>query len=49
MQDKDLYQQILGLKSPWTVSDVQLDHDQSEIRIRVEHARGDNVLIIALI
>ena len=40
MQDKDLYQQILGLKSPWTVSDVQLDHDQSEIRINVDHARG---------
>ncbi|WP_436717197.1 ISL3 family transposase [Roseiconus lacunae] len=40
MQDKDLYQQILGLKSPWTVSDVQLDHEQSEIRVQVDHARG---------
>ncbi|EMI57107.1 transposase IS204/IS1001/IS1096/IS1165 family protein [Rhodopirellula sallentina SM41] len=28
------------MKSPWTVSDVQLDHDQSEIRIKVDHARG---------
>ena len=40
MQDKELYQQILGLLSPWTVSDVQLDHDSQEIRVRVEHPRG---------
>ena len=40
MQDKELYQQILGLSSPWTVSDVQLDHDSQEIRVRVEHPRG---------
>ena len=40
MQDKELYQQILGLSSPWTVSDVQLDHDSQEIRVGVEHARG---------
>jgi len=40
VQDKELYQQILGLSSPWTVSDVQLDHDSQEIRVRVEHPRG---------
>lgn len=40
MQDKELYQQILGVSSPWTVSDVQLDHDAQEIRVRVEHPRG---------
>lgn len=40
MQDKELYQQILGLSSPWTVSDVQLDHDAQEIRVRAEHPRG---------
>lgn len=40
MQDKELYQQILGLSSPWTVSDVQLDHDAQEIRVHVEHPRG---------
>ena len=32
MQDKDLYQQILALSSPWTVSDVQLDQKAQEIR-----------------
>lgn len=40
MQDKELYQQILGLSSPWTVADVQLDHEAEEIRVRVEHPRG---------
>lgn len=40
MQDKELYQQILGLLSPWSVSDVQLDHQAQEIRVRVEHPRG---------
>ena len=31
MQDKELYQQILGLNSPWSVSDVELDHEASEM------------------
>ncbi len=39
MQDKELYQQILGLSSPWTVVDVHLDHEAQEIRAQVEHAR----------
>lgn len=40
MQDKELYQQILGLRSPWSVSDVELDHAASEIRVKVDHPRG---------
>lgn len=40
MQDKELYQQILGLESPWSVSRVELDIDQGEVRIHVEHPRG---------
>jgi hypothetical protein len=40
MRDKDLYQQILGLTSSWTVSEVQLDMPSQEIRVRVEHPRG---------
>lgn len=40
MQDKELYQQIIGLQSPWKVSDVELDHDAGEIRVHVEHPRG---------
>lgn len=27
MQDKELYEQILGLESPWSVREVDLDHE----------------------
>ena len=40
MQDKELYQQILGLSSPWAVSDVQLDQQAQEVRVYVEHPGG---------
>ena len=40
MQDKELYQQILGLSSPWQVTSVELDKASLEIRVRVEHPRG---------
>jgi transposase len=40
MQDKELYQVILGLDSPWSVSEVELDIDSGEIRIHVCHPRG---------
>ena len=40
MQDVQLYQQILGLESPWRVSKVELDVDLEEIRVRVGHPRG---------
>jgi transposase len=37
MQDKELYQQILGLSSPWSVQNVELDVENSEIRVNVSH------------
>ena len=40
MQDKELYQQILGLASPWTVESVKLDVEACEILVKVEHPRG---------
>lgn len=40
MQDKELYQVILGLDSPWTVSEIELDTDDGEIRVQVDHPRG---------
>lgn len=40
MQDKELYQHILGLKSPWSVARVQLDTEQEQIVIEVEHPQG---------
>lgn len=40
MQDKEFYQQILGLSSPWKVTDVELDRASAEIRVKVDHPRG---------
>lgn len=40
MQDKELYQVILGLESPWSVSEVEMDIALGEIRIHVGHPRG---------
>ncbi len=37
MQDKELYQSILGLTSPWQVARVELDAEAQEIRVHVEH------------
>ena len=40
MQDKELYQHILGLQSPWTVLGVELDVENLRIDIRVSHPAG---------
>ena len=40
MQDRELYQQILGLKSPWQVSDVKLSIEQQQVDVFVEHPSG---------
>lgn len=37
MQDKKLYQLILGLNSPWTVSEVKLKLKDEKIQVRVEY------------
>ena len=39
MQDKQLYQQILGIESPWVVSEVDLRLDEGEIHVRLSHKR----------
>lgn len=39
-QDKELYEYTLGLKSPWTVSEVELNMKDEEIQVRVEHPVG---------
>ncbi|MEJ2621200.1 MAG: transposase family protein [Candidatus Thiodiazotropha sp.] len=36
MRDKDLYAQILGIKTPWQVSDVELDVSSGEVTVTVE-------------
>jgi len=40
MRDKELYQTILGLNSPWTVREVRLNQEEQEIEVFVEHPRG---------
>ena len=40
MQDRELYQQILGLKSPWSVSKVALDVENQQVDVYVEHPSG---------
>jgi transposase len=37
MQDKDLYEQILGLKSPWRVSKVDLRIEELKVIVRLSH------------
>jgi len=40
MRDKDLYAQILGIKSPWQVADVELDVSKGEVTVQVEQEAG---------
>jgi transposase len=37
MQDKELYRQILGIQSPWFVERVELELENGEIRVYLEH------------
>ena len=37
MQDKELYQHILGLTSPWTASEVKLDIPAEEIQVTIDN------------
>ena len=41
MEDKELYRYLLGVQSPWRVSEVKLDVAAEEIVVRVDHARGE--------
>lgn len=40
MQDKELYQYILGLASPWSVASVAMHVEAEEIVVHVGHPRG---------
>ncbi len=35
MQDKELFQRILGLESPWSVAEVKLDIENQQVNIHV--------------
>ena len=40
MRDRDLYAQILGIKSPWRVSSIELAFSEGEVLVHVEPASG---------
>ena len=40
MQDTALYQYLLGLKSPWTVSRVELNVKRQCVEVWAEHPEG---------
>ena len=40
MRDKDLYTQILGIRSPWKVTDVDLSVDSGEVKVFIELRSG---------
>jgi transposase len=40
MQDRELYEQILGLKAPWRVSSVELILDEQCVSVCVDHPTG---------
>jgi len=35
MRDKELYEKILGIESPWAITDVELDLEHGEVRVAV--------------
>ena len=37
MRDKDLYARILKIEAPWRVADVELNLEQGEVVVHVEH------------
>lgn len=43
MEDRSLYEAILGLAAPWHVSEVEVRKDEGEVRIRVELAEGSEL------
>ena len=40
MESKELYQCLLGLSSPWTVSRVNLDMAKQRVDVHVDHPKG---------
>jgi transposase len=40
MRDRELYATILGIRSPWLVTEVELDAVEEEVRVRIEFEDG---------
>ncbi len=41
MQDRQLYEQILGISSPWSVERVELELDAEEVHVFLKHGEAD--------
>lgn len=41
MKDTELYRHLLGLESPWTVANVNLDISAQRVDVHVEHPKGE--------
>ena len=44
MQDRQVFEQILGITSPWFVSQVELALNEGEVRVALQH-RADAVAL----
>lgn len=40
MQDKELYEHLLGIKGPWSVSRIELDMQAKRVNVWVKHEEG---------
>jgi transposase len=40
MEDKELYQKLLGIKQPWSVSDVALKVAEGKVTVTLKHIEG---------
>ena len=38
MRDRELYARILGIEAPWRVEGVELNLEEGEVMVQVEHA-----------
>jgi transposase len=44
MQDRKLYEQLLAIHRPWRVRDVELQPDEGDVMVFVEHASGERLV-----
>ena len=42
MQDKELYEELLGIKAPWKVSRIELDVKAERVDVWTEHSEGES-------
>jgi hypothetical protein len=48
MQDRVLYEENLGLKSPWSVSQVTPDLEQQQVDVFLEHPSGTKSVVLSV-